>query len=181
MPKEENTIKISVNEKFLHFFMMEKLRQDYRLKQQMIFREIPIGESVADFVYFNPLHDMFGELTIFELKMAYDYDAQRLARQIKDYLKVADYVEVIGIGDKILDLPETVGHKVYDVDKDSGMFFSLHTDIFKKNKEIDWNARLEVIDYIKKITKHKVKFINRCASKCKRQINKQFGDDKDGR
>lgn len=72
------------------------LRRNYNHTRVEIFREKCVAGSVADFVVFSPYQK--GIIWVYELKMYWDNDYKRLKRQVKDYLKVADYVVVAVFG-----------------------------------------------------------------------------------
>ena len=91
------------------------LKTSFGLPQDTLFFEVPMGSSRADILHVQTRNDSLLRpgIHVFEVKMARDSDAQRLRRQLRDYLSCADHVWVVGVNAKPDLRRECVGGMVF--------------------------------------------------------------------
>lgn len=106
-------IEVELSEKEYQDLMSIWMFRQKAYTKSHIFREKQVAGSVADFVIFSPYQP--GTIYVYELKMYYDKDKKRLIRQLKDYLKVADYVYLCVFGGAYPKVPEGVTQLICNI------------------------------------------------------------------
>lgn len=104
---------LHLKETELHYLVGKGLKTAFGLGQNTLFFEIPVAGSRADILYVQTSqHDgttLEPGIHVFEVKMRWDSDRQRLEKQLTDYASSADYVWAVGVN-KVLNIShERVG------------------------------------------------------------------------
>lgn len=108
---------LNLKETELHYLVGKALRVAFGMPQNILFFEVPVGNSRADILYVQSPESIETLLKpgvhVFEVKMRWDNDKQRLYKQLQDYITCSDYVWVVGVN-HVLDVEcENVGVLVY--------------------------------------------------------------------
>ncbi|MFH1836377.1 MAG: hypothetical protein ABH851_09335 [Methanobacteriota archaeon] len=102
-----------VKETELHYLVGKSLKTAFSLPQNTLFFEVPVAGSRADILYVQtpaPYETALNPgIHVFEVKMRWDNDKQRLSKQLSDYTSSADYVWVVGVNKIIEPGDENVG------------------------------------------------------------------------
>jgi hypothetical protein len=145
-----------LRENDLHMLIGRQLKAFFQIRQNLLFFEVPVGESRADILCVQPPMPYKTVLPpgihLFEVKMRKDKDQQRLKRQLRNYTNTVDYVWLIGV-DK---LPAT------DLEKTGVLLFDTRTCRIEVTKEarsnnpsIDVRMRQELLTRLAKDLKNK--------------------------
>lgn len=121
----------------IYNFMRKNYRNEYYYKNQLLnnlligrhslnttsaIRELPIGNSIADFILIN------GKAEVFEIKSGLD-SLQRLSGQLQDYYKAFTYVNVIMDESHLKNVEKAV------INKNIGLYVLTKRNTIKKIRE----------------------------------------------
>ncbi|MFZ2455069.1 MAG: hypothetical protein WAX07_01145 [Candidatus Altiarchaeia archaeon] len=145
-----------LQENDLHMLIGKKLKTFFHIRQNLIFFEVPVGESRADILCVQPPMPyetvLPAGIHLFEVKMKKDKDRQRLERQLCNYTSIVDYVWLIGV-DKPMDAdPEKTGILVFDTGK---CRISVAKEARSNNPDVDICMRQELLKRLAKDLKNK--------------------------
>ena len=145
-----------LRENDIHMLIGRKLKAFFHIRQNLLFFEVPVGESRADILCVQPPMPyetvLPAGIHLFEVKMRKDKNRNRLKRQLCNYTGIADYVWLIGV-DK---LPSA------DLEKTGIILFDTRTCQVTVSKEagsngaaIDVRMRQELLKRLAKDLKNK--------------------------
>ena len=145
-----------LRENDLQMLIGRQLKAFFRIRQNLLFFEVPVGNSRADILCVQPPMPYETVLPpgihLFEVKMRKDKDMRRLKRQIQSYTSIVDYVWLIGVN-KVMEIEhENTGILLFNT---SNCRIDVHKEARSNNTKIDMLLRQELLRRIAKDLKNK--------------------------
>jgi hypothetical protein len=145
-----------LQENDLHMLIGRQLKSFFRIRQNLLFFEVPVGESRADILCIQPPMPyetvLPAGIHLFEVKMRNDKDRRRLKKQIRDYAGIVDYVWLIGVN-KVMEIEhEHTGILLFNT---SNCRIAVQKEARSNNSRINVNLRQELLRRIAKDLKNK--------------------------
>lgn len=171
---------LRMDEKRFQDLMEIELKRQHMLTRVEIFREVDVNGSYADFVVFSPYNQ--GLIQVYELKCYWDKDHKRLKRQVKDYLQVADVINVVVFGGfPCCDLPVEVNIYTANIRRGELCFHKSEKQSMNniENNNYSLSRRICFLKYLNRLWKNKIKYADELIGRLERKNKKLQNKNKE--
>jgi hypothetical protein len=164
MTGKELLTSFNLKETDMYFLIGKALKVAFGLPQNTLFFEVPVGGSRADIMYVQTPNAFDGPLQaglhVFEVKMRWDADRQRLRKQLNDYMRAVDYVWVVSVNGIPESRCENAGELVFST---NGCWIEMIRPARHNRETIDLGLRQELLEGVASELRNKQRLVEEMA------------------